>query len=708
MKYLRPQQLQEHLSIYNSFKPKCGKSSKEKVVESYRQSTFSISSRNESDNNSYDCKEIINDGIFYVVKRNVKKVTISEKYLSNCKLQHLSRLEEKGISSHRIKPTIKQVCCQWNLLPFLIKNIERDNINEFFPIQSHVIPYVISSEIHEHIRARDICVSAPTGSGKTLSYVIPVLNSLAERRIVRLRALVVLPNRDIATQVYTVFRQYSQGSNIKIGLAIGRTDFETEKRALILGSDNIIDNKIIDQGEKGDIDLKMFFKDRDSNLFRCELDFLSVQYFLEAIDGLEENNNNVSMTKETIEPPKCQSAIDILVCTPGRLMDHLNQTPGFSLEHLQYLVIDEADRLLSQNYQNLFCRVEESAGVRRMFFEKGIKENVEEENKKPELLVSCDQMSFFVHPKTWRRQNPSLNKASSICRPIQLRKFLFSATMTNDPQKLVSMGLINPKYFDQHKSNISFNRHILSIKSRELYQKFSLPEGLKEYTIECTSKQKPLVLLALIRDQDLLDKDKRQNGIIIVFTSSIDSTHRLARLISILWCVNGFGSTASIAEFSSALSHTERINLVKKCNSYQLKKNQSQRIKVVICSDGLSRGLDILSVTCVINFDLPRYAKLYVHRCGRTARAGKKGKAISILKRDQSGHFSRMRKGITNDNCVDKIGLRKELISESISMYTKCLKALSNILRAEKHDCVNPTRPLDSKWVPKKSGEPLH
>lgn len=92
---------------------------------------------------------------------------------------------------------IKEAAASWDLAPFLVENMERDGYQHFFPIQSLVIPDVIASERHAHIRARDVCVAAPTGSGKTLAFVLPVLNALYNRKIRRLRALVVLPSRDL-------------------------------------------------------------------------------------------------------------------------------------------------------------------------------------------------------------------------------------------------------------------------------------------------------------------------------------------------------------------------------------------------------------------------------------------------------------------------------------------------------------------------------
>ncbi len=97
---------------------------------------------------------------------------------------------------------IKEAAKIWNLAPFLVDNLERDDYKSFFPIQALVIPDVIASERYAHIRNRDVCVSSPTGSGKTLAFVIPVLNALAKRRIRRLRALVVLPSRDLGEYLH--------------------------------------------------------------------------------------------------------------------------------------------------------------------------------------------------------------------------------------------------------------------------------------------------------------------------------------------------------------------------------------------------------------------------------------------------------------------------------------------------------------------------
>lgn len=60
----------------------------------------------------------------------------------------------------------------------------------------------------------------------------------------------------------------------------------------------------------------------------------------------------------------------------------------------------------------------------------------------------------------------------------------------------------------------------------------------------------------------------------------------------------------------------------------------------LICSDALARGIDISNVDVVISYEVPRHIKTYIHRVGRTARAGKKGTAITILTHDDKERFN--------------------------------------------------------------------
>ena len=79
----------------------------------------------------------------------------------------------------------------------IVNKLKANGIQSFFPVQKHLIPYLIQSFNHSNLlRPRDVCVSSPTGSGKTLAFVIPVIQSLLQRIRTEIRVLIVLPVSD--------------------------------------------------------------------------------------------------------------------------------------------------------------------------------------------------------------------------------------------------------------------------------------------------------------------------------------------------------------------------------------------------------------------------------------------------------------------------------------------------------------------------------
>jgi ATP-dependent RNA helicase DDX51/DBP6 len=571
-------------------------------------------------------------------------------------------LADEGLSEdiktalHMSSLPIRDAAKAWDLAPFLVANLEKDNYQSFFPIQSLVIPDVIATERHSHVRARDVCVAAPTGSGKTLAFVIPVLNALAKRRIRRLRALVILPSRDLASQVYTVFQKFTTGSDLKVGLAIGQSNFREEQRALTVGD---LDDSTLES--LGSIRHRQSFE--PSNL---KMAMKAFPY------GVGSNKLDV--------PLGGRSAVDVLVCTPGRLIDHLDTTPGFTLQHLRFLIIDEADRLVSQSYHSFIGRIVASAN--------SASRSAWQEINREAATEKSAGVHFSMDPITWRRgestgdetHHPPNSLASviaDICQPVQLRKLLFSATLTKDPQKLASLGLVNPKHYDAHHLNGGSGT-----------QRYSMPPGLAEFTVECTAEQKPLVLVSLLLEQFQLAND--ETSIVVVFTSSLDSTHRLVRLLQLIWASAELGEQTAIAEFSSALNQKQRSVLMQRCND--------KAVSVVVCSDSMSRGMDISAVGSVINYDLPSFAKTYVHRCGRTARAGREGTAISVLKGGQISYFRRMRELIEGPDRVNAMPVKKELAKGVLPHFKKCVRVLRDVIESETNGTLNAFDPIPSTF----------
>lgn len=426
-----------------------------------------------------------------------------------------------------------------------------------------------------------------------------------------------------------------ENSDIKVGLSVGQADFIREQVALKIPEDD-------DNVETASLRLRIDHGNLDLAL-SCHGDIKK--------DFTEKFQHS------------SRSAVDIMVCTPGRLIDHMDYTPGFSLRYLEFLVIDEADKLSSQRYQNWIERVlkeaEKSAvdGSKSLFWRNSL---------------------FQKNSKTTLNRKPFSSNSS--CRPVQLRKFLVSATMTRDPQKLASIGLVNPKFYDANQ--------MTTTESGNDSMRYVLPSELKEYTVECTLEQKPIVLCTSILE---FHRASCPTDISVVFTSSVEGTHRLTRLLQIIWRETRHGDPNSIAEFSSALSPKEKTTVVARC------KQRAGGLRTLVCSDSMSRGIDIDTVGLVINYDMPKFAENYVHRCGRTARAGKNGKSITLLSNYQLKQFHRMRRLVAGSDQVTAAFVDKSLARSVVFVYRNCLSNLREVLEAEEHGELGRCDPLPQK-----------
>ena len=122
---------------------------------------------------------------------------------------------------------------------YIINKLQQHDINQLFPVQRVVIPTILSQMDtcsyfgRGGFQPSDICVSAPTGSGKTLAYVLPIVQSLLQRVVCHLRALIILPTKDLANQVKQVFEMFTEGTNLRVGLASGSKSFSKDQEQLV-------------------------------------------------------------------------------------------------------------------------------------------------------------------------------------------------------------------------------------------------------------------------------------------------------------------------------------------------------------------------------------------------------------------------------------------------------------------------------------------
>ena len=105
------------------------------------------------------------------------------------------------------------------LAPHVVDALAKQGIRTLFPIQAAIIPVLVGG-YSAGMHPGDVCVCAPTGSGKTLAYVLPILQCLQSRVVRRLRAVVVLPTRELAQQVKSVFDAYLPAINAHTRLPI--------------------------------------------------------------------------------------------------------------------------------------------------------------------------------------------------------------------------------------------------------------------------------------------------------------------------------------------------------------------------------------------------------------------------------------------------------------------------------------------------------
>lgn len=278
----------------------------------------------------------------------------------------------------------------------------------------------------------------------------------------------------------------------------------------------------------------------------------------------------------------------IVVATPGRLLDHLESTKGFSLRTLKYLVMDEADRLLDLDF------------------------------------------------------GPVLDKILKVLPREGRRTYLFSATMSSKVESLQRASLQNPV-----RVSISSSPHQTVAT---LIQSFLL----------IPHKDKDLYLVYIL--SVLLSGQT-----VILFTRTVNETQRLAYLLRAL--------DLSAIPIHGQLSQSARLGA--------LGKFRARSRTILVATDVAARGLDIPSVDAVINYDLPDDSKTYVHRVGRTARAGKSGRAISFVTQYDAEIWLRIEHALGR-----KLPELEGVVKDEVSVFAERVGEAQTVARRELRDAV--------------------
>lgn len=356
------------------------------------------------------------------------------------------------------------------LIEPLMRAVEAEGYTTPTPIQAESIPALLSG--------RDLLGVAQTGTGKTASFVLPILHRLAEANALPARktprALVLAPTRELALQIHESIQTYARFLDIRSVVVFGGVPMHKQIKALNAGA-------------------------------------------------------------------------QILVATPGRLLDLMNQDK-VRLNKVETFVLDEADRMLDMG---------------------------------------------FVH---------DVRKVSAQV-PEKRHTVLFSATMPDTVRKLADGLMDNPVRVEVTPQATTAER----IAQRVLF----------------VPKQKKRTLLSTV----LKNKDIKR---VLVFTRTKHAADRVARHL----------------EQGGIRAGAIHGNKTQNARQRALEGFRKGQLRALVATDIAARGIDVDGVSHVINFDLPNDPESYVHRIGRTARAGEDGEAISFCDAEERGYLRDIEKTI--------------------------------------------------------------
>jgi ATP-dependent RNA helicase DDX31/DBP7 len=520
--------------------------------------------------------------------------------------------EEKSNVSRSIVPSNAPVADNTNFIgigiePDLVEHMKNKlSIATPTNIQKKALPILLGPSrtvLDATIPSKDVdvVVQAETGSGKTLTYLLPMVNRLISAstsdgaskipafgdRTVGTVAIILTPTRELAQQVLNVL---STILSIPPSKTPGKKRTHWVVPGIVIGGD-----------------------------------------------------------KKSSEKARLRKGVNILVSTPGRLLDHLQNTKSFNVENLKWLVLDEADRLLDLGFEETL---------------KNIMNIIDERTAQG----GDSQFKARMANKFWPKRRQTV---------------LCSATLRDDVQKLAGQSLIDPVFVSGH-SEVS-KMATQGMVSREEDTKFSTPNQLKQTCVLTPAKLRLVTLLAMLKSCYTVRKAGRMiytKNKVIVFFSCCDSVDFHYDLF-----VNA-GKYKSKEEDDEDQNDdptqkvlrevlaTERQKKKQVPSSGGGRKAQPQHVKkedeevgvsgigkilehvpifrlhgdlgqavrtqtyhefgqaetgVLLCTDVAARGLDLPDVNRIIQYDAPSDFKDYVHRVGRTARLGKAGEASLFL-----------------------------------------------------------------------------
>ncbi|KAB8070813.1 ATP-dependent RNA helicase rok1 [Aspergillus leporis] len=441
--------------------------------------------------------------------------------------QTLSKKEQKKARRLFPRPLVsfKELRTRYKISSRLAENIAEQGFTVPTEVQLGTLPLLLGdrsisqSETDEAIEP-DLLTVAPTGSGKTLSFLIPVINKIVrhhheqqeERGIF---AVVVAPTKELASQIVNEGRKLVSGTGVKITLM---------KKGM-----QVVERDEEDEGAQSE----------------------------SKSDSSESEDDEGTTKKDKSKAPVTKS--DILVTTPLQLVNALSasktKTMG-TLPLVRNIVLDEADVLLDPLFRE----------------------------------QTLDIWRACTHP--------------------ELRASLWSATMGSSIEDMARSTIKERKDASGLIKSYPLYRLVVGLKDS------AIPNIKHKLVYAATEQGKLLGLRQLLRPAAAAASDVRLRPPFLIFTQTIP---RAVALHSELRydIPPEAGGSSRIAVLHSDLSDSQRSEIMK-----NFRKGE---IWILVTTDLLARGIDFRGINGVVNYDIPNSAAVYVHRVGRTGRAGREG-----------------------------------------------------------------------------------
>ncbi|CAO1619909.1 unnamed protein product [Parajaminaea phylloscopi] len=487
-------------------------------------------------------------------------------------------------------------------------------------VQRTALPALLNAD-----DSRDALVHAQTGSGKTLTYLLPIIQSLLPLctetwidRSVGTLAIILAPTRELARQIYEVAEKLCQ-----LHLSV-----KQEAKA----------------------------SDDDSQAPSDE----PIRRTRWLVPGLLSGGSTKNHEKSRL-----RKGIPILVATPGRLLDHLQNTSSFEVGKCRWLVLDEADRLLEMGFKETLEGIIKAMDGRRRLAYNIAKEAMQEswgqgEEVTPQDVEDGTGTKWWAHPRKVVLCSATLDENVQTLAGTHLRKPQVlrggSELAPENPSAVTADEETETAVADSVRE--SSETTMAKTGAAPLYPRLAAPAQLRQNAVVIAPKLRLVTLVALLRSALARNSHNRDARRVIVFLSCTDS-------VEFLW--NALGGVkmgeaeatpgddvaeedteekkreamhpekqcelfpgAPVYRLHGSLSQAERIASLKSFSSVSAKGSASSADgAILLCTSVAARGLDLPAVGCVIQLDPPTEGGVdeYLHRIGRTARVGKEGES---------------------------------------------------------------------------------